>query len=67
MMVEKIGEIVKKIREEGTSVLLVEQNANMALSVSDYAYVLDAGSIVKGGSSDEVMSDSIVQSVYLGV
>lgn len=67
MMVEKIGEIVNKIREEGTSVLLVEQNANMALSVSDYAYVLDAGSIVKGGSTEEVKTDSIVQSVYLGV
>ncbi|MBX5437888.1 MAG: ABC transporter ATP-binding protein [Alicyclobacillaceae bacterium] len=67
LMVERIGEIIEKIHADGTAVLLVEQNANMALAVSHQAYVLDAGSIVKAGLSEEVMSDPIIQSVYLGV
>lgn len=67
LMVEKIGEIVQRIHDEGTTVLLVEQNAHMALQVSHDAYVLDAGAIVTQGTCEEVMSDSIVQSVYLGV
>ncbi|MCR4419720.1 MAG: ABC transporter ATP-binding protein [Clostridia bacterium] len=67
MLVERIGEYIRRINQEGTSVLLVEQNAHMALSISDFAYVIDAGSIVKGGASKELVSDTFVQTVYLGV
>ncbi|MGI9953460.1 ABC transporter ATP-binding protein [Moorellaceae bacterium AZ2] len=66
MLVERIGEYIKRINQEGTSVLFVEQNAHMALPISDYAYIMDAGSIVKGGASKELVSDTFVQAVYLG-
>ena len=66
IMVEEIGHIVTNIRESGVSVLLVEQNANLALSLSDRAYVLEVGSIVLEGPAREVATNELVKKAYLG-
>lgn len=67
LMVEMVAKIVTDIREAGLSVLLVEQNATMALALSDRAYVLEVGSIVLEGPADEVSRNDIVKKAYLGV
>ena len=59
-----LGEIV---REEGVTMLLVEQNAKLALALADYAYVLEAGRIVLSGEAEKVKDDEAVQHAYLGV
>lgn len=66
IVVGQIFDLIKQIREEGHSVLLVEQNAKAALRVSDYAYVMDSGRIVIEGISSELTHDSRVQAAYLG-
>ncbi len=53
--------------QHGTTLLLVEQNANLALSVADRAYVLETGSIVTSGTADEVAADETVRKAYLGI
>ena len=65
-LVELVGEIVVAIREQGTSVLLVEQNAAMALSIADHGYVLEAGRVVHAGSAAELREDPEIRSFYLG-
>jgi branched-chain amino acid transport system ATP-binding protein len=67
LMVEMVAEIIVDIRKAGLSVLLVEQNATMALALSDRAYVLETGSIVLEGPADEVSHNDIVKKAYLGV
>lgn len=66
ILVDEIFSIVKKINETGTTILLVEQNAFKALSIADRAYVLETGSIVKGGNSVELAKDPAVKQAYLG-
>lgn len=66
-LVERIGEIIKTVNAQGTSVLLVEQNASMALSVSNRAYVLESGRIVKEGTADDLLEDDDIREFYLGV
>jgi branched-chain amino acid transport system ATP-binding protein len=66
-IVEQVRQVIVDINQHGTSVLLVEQNAAMALSVADYAYVMENGRIVKDGPADELANDSDVQEFYLGV
>ena len=61
-----IGNIIK-ISETGTPILLVEQNASLALDVSDRAYVLDTGEIQMSGKSSELASDDAIQKAYLGI
>lgn len=63
---KEIFEIIKKINQEGTSILLVEQNANMALGISDYAYVLENGRIALEGKSKELRNNDEVRRLYLG-
>jgi branched-chain amino acid transport system ATP-binding protein len=67
MMVEMVARIIVDIRNEGLSVLLVEQNATMALALSDRAYVLETGSIVLDGPAEEVSRNDIVKKAYLGI
>jgi branched-chain amino acid transport system ATP-binding protein len=67
LMVEMVAKIIVDIRKVGLSVLLVEQNASMALALSDRAYVLEVGSIVLEGPADEVSRNDIVKKAYLGV
>ena len=66
ILVDEIFSIVKKINATGTTILLVEQNAFKALSIADRAYVLETGSIVKGGNSAELAKDPAVKQAYLG-
>jgi branched-chain amino acid transport system ATP-binding protein len=65
-LVAQVFAIVQRLREEGLSILLVEQNARQALAISDHAYVMERGVIVKHGPSRELASDSAVISAYLG-
>jgi branched-chain amino acid transport system ATP-binding protein len=66
LLVQQIFDIVDAIHREGTTILLVEQNARLALKVSDYAYVLERGQIVLQGPSRELAADPRVQAAYLG-
>jgi len=65
-LVAVVFEIVKRLRGEGLSILLVEQNARQALAISDYAYVLERGAIVKEGTSHVLAADPAVAAAYLG-
>jgi len=66
LLVKEIFNIIKEINESGTTVLLVEQNANMALSIADKAYVLETGRIVLAGTAQELASSEAVRKAYLG-
>jgi branched-chain amino acid transport system ATP-binding protein len=66
ILVQQIFSIIRSIREEGTTILLVEQNARMALSIADRAYVLETGRIVLSGDAKELMSSPEVSKAYLG-
>ncbi len=66
LLVREIFEIIKSINGEGTTVLLVEQNASMALSIAHRAYVLETGSIVISGTGEELAKSDRIQKAYLG-
>ncbi|MCD6356487.1 MAG: ABC transporter ATP-binding protein [Anaerolineaceae bacterium] len=66
VLVEQIFDTIEEINEQGTSILLVEQNAQMALSIADRAYVLETGRIVLEGNADKVMKNPMVIKAYLG-
>ncbi|MBC8444957.1 MAG: ABC transporter ATP-binding protein [Chloroflexi bacterium] len=66
ILVEEIFDIIREINNAGVSILLVEQNAAMALSVANRAYVLETGRIVLEGSAQQVLEDPEVQKAYLG-
>lgn len=66
LLVEQIFEIVLKLNQAGTTILLVEQNAQMALSIANRAYVLETGKIIKEGDADALLSDDDVRRAYLG-
>ncbi len=66
LLVHTIFEAVDEIRSEGTTILLVEQNANAALHHSDRAYVLETGRIVMEGDSKQLAADPRVKEAYLG-
>jgi branched-chain amino acid transport system ATP-binding protein len=66
LLVREIFEIIKSINSEGTTVLLVEQNASMALSIAHRAYVLETGSIVISGTGEELIKSDRIQKAYLG-
>jgi branched-chain amino acid transport system ATP-binding protein len=67
LLVEEIFRIIKEINSQGTSILLVEQNALMALSVAHRAYVIETGRIVLEGSAQELRENPKVKAAYLGV
>jgi branched-chain amino acid transport system ATP-binding protein len=66
IIVEEIFEIIKDIRDSGTTILLVEQNANAALQIADRAYVVETGSIVLSGDANVLIHDDAVRKAYLG-
>lgn len=66
LIVENIFSIIQAINAEGTTILLVEQNANLALSVADKGYVLETGSIVLSDAADRLMQNESVRAAYLG-
>ncbi|MCB1908573.1 MAG: ABC transporter ATP-binding protein [Rhodocyclaceae bacterium] len=66
LVVEKIFEVVQSVREEGVSILLVEQNANLALEFAQRGYVMESGRITLSGSGRELLDDPAVRAAYLG-
>lgn len=66
LLVKTIFRIIEEINAAGTTILLVEQNANLALSIADRAYVVETGKIVLSGSADELTSSEKVKMAYLG-
>jgi len=66
LLVKEIFNIIKEINKKGTSILLVEQNAKMALSISDRAYVLETGKIVFSGKGQELLQSEDIKKAYLG-
>ena len=66
IIVKGIFDIIREINKQGVTVLLIEQNANMALKVADYAYVLETGRIQLSGSGRELMANEEVKKAYLG-
>ena len=63
---KSVFEIIKEINEQGTSIMLVEQNAKKALKICDRAYVLNVGNVMKTGTRDELLADETLTSAYLG-
>jgi branched-chain amino acid transport system ATP-binding protein len=67
VLVDGVFETIQQIKSEGTTVLLVEQNAHMALQIADRGYVLQSGEIVLTNTADALQKDPIVQKTYLGI
>ncbi|MCM3763700.1 ABC transporter ATP-binding protein [Neobacillus niacini] len=66
LIVKDIFSIIKEINGQGTTVFLVEQNANQALSISHYAYILETGKVIHHGPAAEIKNDSKIKQAYLG-
>ena len=66
IVVQKIFEIIRMISEQGVTILLVEQNAKLALEHSDRGYVMEAGRITMSGPADELLASDAVRAAYLG-
>lgn len=66
ILVDEIFEIIKKINDEGTTILLVEQNAFKAMSIADRVYILETGSVQSSGLSQDMINDPAVKKAYLG-
>jgi branched-chain amino acid transport system ATP-binding protein len=66
-LVEQVRDLIVEVNKQGTSVLLVEQNATMALSIAQHGYVLETGKVVKDGAADELAADQDIQEFYLGM
>ena len=66
MLVKQIFDIIKRINDEGVSVMLVEQNAHMALEVAGRGYVLETGEVKMTGRSERLANDDSVRAAYLG-
>ena len=67
LVVKGIFDIIREINRQGVTVLLVEQNANMALKTADYAYVLETGNVTMSGTGEELLNDESVKKAYLGM
>src|SRR5919107_646402 len=65
-LIQQIFSIITDIREQGTTILLVEQNAMQALKIADRAYILETGEVVREGSGDDLVADDSVRAAYLG-
>lgn len=66
LVVKDIFAIIKRLRESGITILLIEQNANAALHAADYGFVMETGSIILSGSGEELLQSKSVQEAYLG-
>ncbi len=66
-IIEQIRDVIVDINRRGTGVLLIEQNAQMALSIADHAYILENGKVAKAGSGEELRNDKDIQEFYLGM
>lgn len=66
LFVKEIFSVIKKLKEDGVTILLVEQNAKMALSIADYAYVIETGKITLEGPAQELLNNPDIKKAYLG-
>ena len=66
MLVRDVFSVIRKIHDDGVTILLIEQNARMALKTADYAYVLETGTITLSGTGEEVLKNDKVLKAYLG-
>jgi branched-chain amino acid transport system ATP-binding protein len=66
LLIREVFRVISKIHEEGTTILLIEQNAMAALNVADYGYVVETGEIVLEGTGKDLLSDERVKKAYLG-
>lgn len=66
LVCETVFETIKKINAMGTTILLVEQNANKALELSDYSYVLETGTVARAGAGKDLLKDPAIKAAYLG-
>jgi branched-chain amino acid transport system ATP-binding protein len=66
IMIERTSELIAEIHRRGTTILLVEQNASLALQMSDRAYLIETGRVVLEGRSAELLASDYVRSAYLG-
>ena len=66
VIVQQMFEIIKEINNDGCSILLIEQNANKALQISDHAYIMQTGEVVRYGTGAELLADDTLSAAYLG-
>jgi len=66
-LVEQVRDVIVEINEQGTSVLLIEQNAMMALSIASYGYIMETGKVVMDGDAQKLLADDDVKEFYLGL
>ena len=66
ILVQEIFDIIRRLNERGTTILLVEQNAQIALSICNRGYVLQTGQIVLSGSGQDLLNNEMVRKAYLG-
>jgi branched-chain amino acid transport system ATP-binding protein len=66
IFIQEIFNIIQEIQKQGTTVLLIEQNAKMALSIADRGYVLETGKVVLSGTGQELLESEEVKKAYLG-
>ena len=66
LIVRDIFSIIQEVKKQGVTILLIEQNANMALKIADYAFVMETGSITLDGSGNDLLSNDAVRAAYLG-
>jgi branched-chain amino acid transport system ATP-binding protein len=66
IFVEQVFDIIQEINRQGTTIFMVEQNANMALSIAHRAYVLQTGMVVLSGGADELRRNPLIREAYLG-
>ena len=66
-LVDEVAELITEINSQGVTVLLVEQNANMALNISDHGYIMETGNVVMDNKSSMLLNDKDVREFYLGL
>ena len=66
LVIKDIFKIIQEINKQGMTILLIEQNANMALSIANRAYVLETGKIVLSGKASDLLNNESIKSAYLG-
>ena len=66
ILVDEIFDIIQKINKDGTTILLVEQNAFKAMSIANRVYILETGEVASSGNSEEMIHDEAVKKAYLG-
>jgi branched-chain amino acid transport system ATP-binding protein len=66
VLVEQVFDIIKEINRQGTTIFVVEQNVNMALSIANRGYVLQMGEVVLSGTAKELLENPLIQKAYLG-